>query len=90
MTDDDTPPLLQSWLMFRKSVLHQKGAPAIDEAMVAFYGGAGGVLMLLKSAWEQGGQEEADFAFSILMGELEGFKQSLQDRTGKQKQETMQ
>lgn len=75
--NNDNPPLLASWLMFRQDVLHQEADPQVDYGMVTFYGGAGTVLALLRSAHEQGGDQEFNVAFRFLSGELEAFQDQM-------------
>jgi hypothetical protein len=81
--NNDDPPLLASWLMFRRHVLHQEAEYEADEAMMTFYGGAGTILNLLRSAHEQGGNQEFSFAFSVLTRELEAFQGQMRDFAAK-------
>lgn len=82
---DDTPPLLQSWLTFREMVLHQAPKPVLDDPMTAFFGGAGTILALLKSAHEQGGNEEFQFAFGYLEGEVRAFQDQIRKLRAEQR-----
>ena len=76
---DDTPPLLATWLQFRKDVLREDGDAAMDDLMVSFFGGAGTILALLRSAHEQGGVKEVEFAFAALESEMEAFQDRMRD-----------
>jgi hypothetical protein len=79
---NDHPPLLRSWLTFRETVIRQEGVPAIDDFMLTFYGGAGTVLALLRSAYEQGGELELNYAFSCLEGEVGEFRERVDTPAG--------
>lgn len=77
--NDDYPPLLNAWERFRIDVLGEEagGLPKLTPDMLTFYAGATVIVALLRSAFTQGGANEATVAFRDLGDEVDAFEATM-------------
>lgn len=73
MMDDETLPLLDAWEAFAALCPPGHDPRLMTDRMLSFFAGAGAVVSLIRSAAEQGGDDEASLALAALSKETDAF-----------------